>query len=50
LIHLVERYREVIPDPDVAVLGSNIGHWPQLEDPRAVLNHFNALIDGRLLE
>jgi pimeloyl-ACP methyl ester carboxylesterase len=44
-MHLVERYREVIPDPDVAVLGSAIGHWPQLEDPEGVLEHFNAFVD-----
>ena len=38
--HLAERYREVIPDADVVLLGDLIGHWPQIEDPAGVLRHF----------
>ncbi len=33
------RYRELIPDPDVIEL-EGIGHYPQLEAPQAVLDHF----------
>lgn len=29
--HMAERYRELIPDPDVVIL-EGIGHYPQLED------------------
>lgn len=47
-MHLVERYREVVPDPDVMLLGSQIGHWPQLEDPVRVLTHFHAFIDSHV--
>ena len=31
--HLAQRYRELVPDPDVVDLPT-IGHWPQLEAPR----------------
>jgi pimeloyl-ACP methyl ester carboxylesterase len=35
-IHMVERYRELVPSPNVTVL-EKIGHYPQCEDPAAVL-------------
>lgn len=35
--HMAERYREVIPDPDVVMLPENIAHWPHIEAPDAVL-------------
>ncbi len=38
--HMAQRYLEVIPNPDVVMLDDNIGHWPQLEAPDAVLMHF----------
>jgi pimeloyl-ACP methyl ester carboxylesterase len=38
--HMADRYREVIPDPDVVMLADEIGHWPQIEAPEAVLRHF----------
>jgi pimeloyl-ACP methyl ester carboxylesterase len=38
--HLAERYAELIPDADVVLLGEDIGHWPQIEDPQGVLDHF----------
>ena len=38
--HMAERYRELIPDPDVVLLDDEIGHWPQIEDPDAVVRHF----------
>ena len=44
--HMVRRYAEVIPEPDVVMLADDIGHWPQLEAPDAVLEHFLAHIDG----
>lgn len=43
--HMARRYAEVIPDPDVVMLADDIGHWPQLEAPEAVLEHFLAHID-----
>jgi len=42
--HLVSRYRELVPHPDVVEL-PDIGHYPQLEAPDAVadaiLSHFD---------
>ncbi len=43
--HMAQRYLEVIPDPDVVMLADNIGHWPQIEAPDAVLAAFLAHID-----
>jgi pimeloyl-ACP methyl ester carboxylesterase len=43
--HMARRYAEVIPNADVIVLADDIGHWPQLEAPDAVLTHFLAHID-----
>jgi pimeloyl-ACP methyl ester carboxylesterase len=41
--HMVARYRELVPNPDVVELPS-VGHYPQLEAPaeveRAILDHF----------
>ncbi len=34
--HMVRRYRELIPDPDVTEL-PGIGHYPQIEAPQLVL-------------
>lgn len=34
--HLAERYRELVPAPDV-VLFEDLGHYPHLEDPPAVV-------------
>ena len=34
--HMAERYRELVPNPDVVLL-EGIGHYPQLEAPEAVL-------------
>jgi pimeloyl-ACP methyl ester carboxylesterase len=38
--HMAQRYLEIIPNPDVVTLDDNIGHWPQIEAPDAVLAHF----------
>jgi pimeloyl-ACP methyl ester carboxylesterase len=43
--HMARRYAEVIPDADVVMLAEDIGHWPQLEAPEDVLQHFLAHID-----
>lgn len=48
--HMAERYREVIPDPDIVSL-PRIGHWPAVEAPRAVadaLIEFIARHDTRI--
>jgi pimeloyl-ACP methyl ester carboxylesterase len=39
--HLADRYREVVPDPDVVLL-DGVGHYPQLEDPGRVLDAYFA--------
>ncbi|WP_280405386.1 alpha/beta fold hydrolase [Nocardia brasiliensis] len=36
--HMVRRYRELIPDPDIVEL--QVGHYPQLEAPTETLNAF----------
>ena len=43
--HMARRYAEVIPHADVVMLADDIGHWPQLEAPDAVLTHFLAHIE-----
>ncbi|AFM16960.1 putative hydrolase or acyltransferase of alpha/beta superfamily [Mycolicibacterium chubuense NBB4] len=43
--HMARRYAEVVPDADVVMLADDIGHWPQIEAPEAVLTHFLAHID-----
>lgn len=37
--HMVERYRELIPNPDTVLL-PGIGHYPQTEAPGQVLKHY----------
>ena len=37
--HMAERYRELVPNPDVVLL-DGIGHYPQLEAPDQVLAAF----------
>ena len=37
--HMVDRYRELIPNPKVVEL-KDIGHFPLIEAPEAVLQHF----------
>jgi pimeloyl-ACP methyl ester carboxylesterase len=39
--HMVERYRQLIPDADTVLL-EGIGHYPQLEAPSLVLRHYLA--------
>jgi pimeloyl-ACP methyl ester carboxylesterase len=42
--HMVARYRELVPDPDTVLL-AGIGHYPQVEDPDAVLAAFLAFVE-----
>jgi len=44
--HMADRYADVIPNADVVMLADDIAHWPQLEAPEAVLEHFLAHVDG----
>jgi pimeloyl-ACP methyl ester carboxylesterase len=37
--HMADRYRELVPNPDVVLL-DGIGHYPQIEDPAGVLRAF----------
>lgn len=46
--HMVERYRELIGNPDTVLLAS-IGHYPQTEAPQLVLEHYLAFRQ-RLIE
>ena len=39
--HLAERYRELVPDPDVVVL-EDVGHYPQLEVHDRVVDEYEA--------
>jgi pimeloyl-ACP methyl ester carboxylesterase len=39
--HLAERYRQLVPRPDVVVL-EGVGHYPQLEDPDRVVDEYLA--------
>ncbi len=40
----VARYRDLIPNPDVVVL-NDVGHYPQVEAPGAVLDAFLAFVE-----
>ncbi len=41
--HMAERYRELVPNPDVVLL-EGIGHYPQIEAPAQVLEAFLAFV------
>ncbi len=43
--HMVERYCELVPNPDTVLL-DNIGHYPQVEHPQAVLDAYLAFVAG----
>lgn len=43
--HMAERYRALVPRPDVVEL-PGIGHYPQLEAPRAVGDAVEAFLDA----
>lgn len=44
--HMLERYRELVPNPDTIAL--EVGHYPQLEDPVGVMNAFTRFHDQRV--
>jgi len=44
--HMAKRYRELLPNPDVVEL-DQIGHFPLIEAPEAVLKHFLAFVGGK---
>jgi pimeloyl-ACP methyl ester carboxylesterase len=48
--HMADRYRQLIPNPDVVMLDDGIGHWPQIEAPEAVLaallEHIDRVTEG----
>jgi pimeloyl-ACP methyl ester carboxylesterase len=48
--HMADRYAQLIPEPDVVLLGDDVGHWPQIEDPQAVLTHFLEFIEALATE
>ena len=39
-IYMANRYKELIPDSNVKLLGQDIGHWPQIEDPNGVVSYY----------
>jgi pimeloyl-ACP methyl ester carboxylesterase len=41
--HMAERYRELVPHPDVVLL-DGIGHYPQFEDPEGVVREYLAFL------
>ncbi len=41
--HLAARYRELVPEPDIVHL-ANIGHYPHMEAPQAVVDAFLAFL------
>jgi pimeloyl-ACP methyl ester carboxylesterase len=44
--HMAERYRGLVPNPDVVVL-PGIGHYPQVEDPAGVVKGVREFLAGR---
>ncbi|MBN8642917.1 MAG: alpha/beta hydrolase [Flavobacteriales bacterium] len=45
-IHMANRYKELIPNPNVYLLEKYIGHWPQLEDIDNVIKYYYEFIKG----
>jgi pimeloyl-ACP methyl ester carboxylesterase len=45
-MHMADRYKELIPDPEVILLDKSIGHWPQWEDPNGVLSAYSDFRKG----
>ncbi|MFK7980247.1 MAG: alpha/beta fold hydrolase [Saprospiraceae bacterium] len=46
-IQMTNRYKELIPNPIVKLLGAQIGHWPQLEAPEGVLKAYFEFINSQ---
>jgi pimeloyl-ACP methyl ester carboxylesterase len=45
--HLVERFREVVPDKTDIIELEGIGHFPHLETPEIVLEKFFEFYDAK---
>jgi pimeloyl-ACP methyl ester carboxylesterase len=45
--HMVARYQELDCRLDYLGVLASIGHYPQVEDPTGVVDHFNHFIDGQ---
>jgi len=45
-LHMVERYRQLVPSPDVVLL-DGVGHYPQVEDADGVLRAYLAFRERR---
>ena len=45
--HMADRYREIIPNPDVVELG-NIGHFPLIEAPDLVLKYYLEFVGNKM--
>jgi pimeloyl-ACP methyl ester carboxylesterase len=43
-MHMVARWRQLLPHSPVVVLPDTIGHWPQLEAPDRVAEHVAAFV------
>lgn len=43
-LHMVEHYRKLKTDPNIILLADTVGHYPQVEDPEAVVNAFLAFM------
>lgn len=48
-IHMVNRYKELIPNPKTFLLGNDIGHWPQLEAPNDVLHAYFDFVGSEII-
>jgi pimeloyl-ACP methyl ester carboxylesterase len=44
--HMAARYEELVPAPDVVLL-PDVGHYPQVEAPEAVLAAYYGFVDTR---
>lgn len=44
--HMAERYKELIPNPQVYMLGQYIGHWPLVEDRKQMLESYYKFMSG----
>jgi pimeloyl-ACP methyl ester carboxylesterase len=44
--HMVDRYLDIVGEPDYLARLDQIGHYPQVEAPQAVLQHYLAFLKG----
>ena len=45
-VHMADRYRELVPNPDVILL-PGIGHYPQVENPTGVVRELREFLQRR---